>query len=96
LFGTTAQISVVPLVDTVHYDPQTSFIPVSIYGGNADILAVAGSLPVSSVAQFIAYAKAHSDDLTYGSGGVGSIAPNRRGSTSDTSPTRAERRPWLI
>ena len=36
-------------------------------------LAVAASLPVNSVAELIAYAKAHPDELSYGSSGVGSV-----------------------
>ena len=74
LFGTSAQISVVPLVQKVRYDPINDFSPISIYGRGPDILAVNAALPVSTLADFVAYAKAHPDELCYGSGGVGSIA----------------------
>ena len=74
LFGTSAQISVVPLVQKVRYDPIGDFSPISIYGRGPDILAVNAALPVSTLADFVAYAKAHPDELCYGSGGVGSIA----------------------
>lgn len=74
LFATTAQISVVPLVQRVRYDPLTAFSPVSIYGTNPDILAVNARLPVHSVAELIAYAKAHPNEINYGSGGVGTIS----------------------
>jgi tripartite-type tricarboxylate transporter receptor subunit TctC len=74
LFGTTAQISVVPFVQHVRYDSMTAFAPISIYGTNPDILAVSARLPVQNVAELISYAKAHPDEINYGSGGVGSIA----------------------
>jgi tripartite-type tricarboxylate transporter receptor subunit TctC len=74
LFGTTAQISVVPFVQHVRYDSATAFAPISIYGTNPDILAVSAQLPVNSVAELIAYAKSHPNEINYGSGGVGSIA----------------------
>ncbi len=74
LFGTTAQIAVAPLVQTVRYDPRKDFTPVSIYGTGPDILAVSEKTPVSNLAELIAYAKAHPGEVNYGSGGVGSIA----------------------
>jgi tripartite-type tricarboxylate transporter receptor subunit TctC len=74
LFGTTAQISVVPFVQHVRYDSATAFAPISIYGTNPDILAVSARLPVQNVAELISYAKAHPNEINYGSGGVGSIA----------------------
>jgi tripartite-type tricarboxylate transporter receptor subunit TctC len=74
LFGTTAQISVVPFVQHVRYDSATAFAPISIYGTNPDILAVNARLPVQNVAELISYAKAHPNEINYGSGGVGSIA----------------------
>ena len=74
LFGTTAQVSVVPYVQHVHYDAKTAFAPVSIYGTNPNILAINAALPVKNVAELIAYAKAHPNEVNYGSGGIGSIA----------------------
>lgn len=73
-FGTTGQLSVVPLVQRVRYDPGSAFAPVSIYGSNPDILAVNAQLPVDSVSDLISYAKSHPNEINYGSGGVGTIS----------------------
>ena len=48
LFGTSAQISILPLVRKVSYDPARDFAPVSVVGNNPFVLAVPASLPVTS------------------------------------------------
>lgn len=54
------------------FDPLTDFEPISLYGGVANILAVNASLPIHSVKDLIAYAKAHPGQLSQGSSGNGS------------------------
>jgi tripartite-type tricarboxylate transporter receptor subunit TctC len=66
-----AQFSVVPLLQKLNYDPLKDLAPISIIAVNGMALAVNVDLPVHSVAQFIAYAKAHPGQLNYGTGGVG-------------------------
>jgi tripartite-type tricarboxylate transporter receptor subunit TctC len=73
LFGTAAQTSVTPLVQTVRYDPQKDLAPISIYGAGPNILAVNRSLKVTNVADLIAKAKANPGAVKYGSGGNGTI-----------------------
>jgi tripartite-type tricarboxylate transporter receptor subunit TctC len=73
LCATTAQFSIVPLVQTVRYDPATSFEPVSLFGSNANIIAISDKVPATSLKEFIAYAKANPGKLNYGSGGVGTV-----------------------
>jgi tripartite-type tricarboxylate transporter receptor subunit TctC len=55
------------------YDPIKDFTPIIAAVEPVTCLAVAASLPVNSVAELIAYAKAHPDELSYGSSGVGSV-----------------------
>ena len=54
------------------YDALRDFAPVSRVGSSAYILAVHPSLPVRSVKELVALAKAHPGQLKYASGGVGS------------------------
>jgi tripartite-type tricarboxylate transporter receptor subunit TctC len=54
------------------YDPSADFTPISLIHKNVLSLAVATSLPVSSFAEFLTYAKAHPGKISYGTPGVGS------------------------
>ena len=72
-FATTAQTSVTPFVQAVRYDPQKDFAPISIYGTGPNILAVSSKLKVTTVEDFIKYAKANPGAVKYGSGGNGTI-----------------------
>jgi len=56
------------------YDPLKDFAPISRWITTAYILIVNPSLPVSSVAELIRYAKANPGKLNYGSTGIGSPA----------------------
>jgi tripartite-type tricarboxylate transporter receptor subunit TctC len=57
------------------YDPRKDFAPIGLIGGLPSVLVVHPSLPVHSVAELIAYAKAHPDkiDYAYVPGTVGHI-----------------------
>ncbi len=60
---------------TVHkslpYNPQTDFVPLAMLASAPFLLLVNPDLPVHSVKELIAYAKANPGKLSYGSGGVG-------------------------
>jgi tripartite-type tricarboxylate transporter receptor subunit TctC len=53
------------------YDPFNDLLPVAPIGTVPLFLVVNGSLPVSTLAEFIAYAKAQPDKVSYASAGVG-------------------------
>jgi tripartite-type tricarboxylate transporter receptor subunit TctC len=53
------------------YDHLRDFAPVSLIGKNTSLLVVHPSMPVNSVSEFIAYAKANPGKVTYASNGVG-------------------------
>ncbi len=55
------------------FDPVKSFAPVSQIGLGPSVLAVTPSLPVSSVKQLIALAKARPGQLHYASSGIGGV-----------------------
>ena len=61
----------VSLLKNVPYDPETSFAPIAQVGAGALALAVHPSVPVTSTAEFIAYAKARPGQVNYSSPGKG-------------------------
>ncbi|AOB31264.1 hypothetical protein AKI39_12010 [Bordetella sp. H567] len=54
------------------YDPIKDYAPVSLIATLPDLLVVDPSLPVRTVQELIAYARAHANTLTFGSAGSGS------------------------
>jgi tripartite-type tricarboxylate transporter receptor subunit TctC len=55
------------------YDPVKSFAPISQIGLGPSVIAVTPSLPVHSIKQLIALAKARPGQLTYASSGIGGV-----------------------
>jgi tripartite-type tricarboxylate transporter receptor subunit TctC len=62
-----------PAVRKLPYDAVTDFTPIAMVGGTPNILVVTPSLPVKTLPEFIAYAKANKDKLSYGSSGPGTL-----------------------
>ena len=64
--------SVLPSLKTnLSYDIQKDFVPVGMAARFPIVLVVNPSLPVNSVAELIAYARAHPNKLSYSSSGTG-------------------------
>jgi tripartite-type tricarboxylate transporter receptor subunit TctC len=55
----------------VPYDPVKDFVPVTLAANAPSVLVVHPSLPVRSVGELIAYAKAKPGEINYGSGSTG-------------------------
>jgi tripartite-type tricarboxylate transporter receptor subunit TctC len=53
------------------YDPKKDLVPVAGVANALNVLVVHPSLPVRSVKEFVAFAKAHPNQLNYGSSGAG-------------------------
>lgn len=66
-------VTAVHLIKNLPYDPIKDFTPIIAAVEPVTCLAVNASLPVNSVPELIAYAKAHPDELSFGSSGVGSV-----------------------
>ena len=78
LFGTSAGLTINPaLVGKLPYDPVNDFAPVSLLVINPQILVANSGVPVNSLKELIAYAKARPGQLNYASVGQGS--PNHLG-----------------
>jgi tripartite-type tricarboxylate transporter receptor subunit TctC len=75
LLFTTASthVTAVHLMKSLPYDPVKDFTPIVAVVEPATCLIVNGALPVNSVAELVAYAKARPGMLGYGSSGVGSV-----------------------
>ena len=75
VFAITAQLAVNPsLYPKLPYDPVRDYTPVSLLGIAPYVLTVHPALPVKSVKELVALARAKPDDLRFGSGGNGSGA----------------------
>jgi len=62
------------LYKTMPFDPEKDLVPVSIAATGPMVLQVTNSLPVNSVPELVAYAKANPGKLNFGSGGNGTLA----------------------
>jgi len=62
-----------PAVRKLPYDAVKDFTAIAMVGGTPNVLVVPPSLPVKSLAEFIAYAKANPGKLSYGSSGPGTL-----------------------
>jgi tripartite-type tricarboxylate transporter receptor subunit TctC len=60
-------------LNKANYDMFRDFAPVSQVAASPYVLAVSAQLPVSSVSEFIAYAKANPDKLGYATSGVATL-----------------------
>jgi tripartite-type tricarboxylate transporter receptor subunit TctC len=71
LNGTSSLAINVSLYSKLGYDPVKDLAPVVQLTESPNVIAVHPSVPVNSVAELIAYAKAHPGKLNYGSSGNG-------------------------
>jgi tripartite-type tricarboxylate transporter receptor subunit TctC len=67
LLGFVGSLAMTPHVEKVGYDPLRDFIGVSLLASSYHLLAVHPSLPVRSVKQFVAFARARPGELNYAS-----------------------------
>ena len=72
VWGTSSGLAILPALGRkLPYDPQRDFAPVSLGAKLAYLLVVHPSLPVKTVKELIAFAKARPGKLNYASAGVG-------------------------
>jgi len=65
-------LTMIPNVRPVPYDPVKDYAPVGVVAGITWVLVANNDLPVKSVGELVAHAKARPGKLDYSSGGVGS------------------------
>ena len=62
-----------PAVRKLPYDAVKEFTPVAMVGGTPNVLVVPPGVPVKTLSEFVAYAKANRGKLSYGSAGAGTL-----------------------
>ena len=55
------------------YDAIKDFTPIAMLGGTPNVLVVARAVPVNTLKEFVAYAKANPGKVDYGTSGVGTL-----------------------
>ena len=55
------------------YDAVKDFTPIAMLGGTPNVLVVARAVPVNTLREFVAYAKANPGKVDYGTSGVGTL-----------------------
>ena len=73
LVGSIGPFTIIPAAKHVSYDVEKDFIPLGTVWRSAQLLAARKTLGVATVAEFVAYAKAHPGKVTIGSAGVGAV-----------------------
>jgi tripartite-type tricarboxylate transporter receptor subunit TctC len=73
LFGAGSQLTLAPLVQKINYNPDKDLIPVTEFGTGPQIMGVKADLPVNTLPEFIAYAKANPGKLSYAGVGVQTV-----------------------
>jgi tripartite-type tricarboxylate transporter receptor subunit TctC len=67
LYGSSATLGIAPaLYRNVDYDPVKSFAPIALVSRVPFVLGIAATLPPTTLAEFIAYAKANPGKLNFG------------------------------
>jgi putative tricarboxylic transport membrane protein len=73
--GQTAEMSILPNISGgLHYDPIKDFLPISQVTSYPYVIAVNPAVRAKTLQELIAYAKAHPNELNFGTPGVGSSA----------------------
>lgn len=66
-------VSVAPIAQKTEYDPLKNLAPISLVSTIPQTVIVKNDLPIKSIADLIAYAKANPGKLKYGSSGAGGL-----------------------
>jgi tripartite-type tricarboxylate transporter receptor subunit TctC len=65
LFASSTSLALAPALKGGDYDPVKSFAPIAMVSSAPFILAVGPSVPANTIAEFIAYARAHPGKLNF-------------------------------
>jgi tripartite-type tricarboxylate transporter receptor subunit TctC len=74
LIAGLVEIAIAPAVTKTSYDPIKDFAPISNIGTNPLVLVVHPSIPATTVAEFVDYARRQPDKLAYVAIGPGSLS----------------------
>ncbi len=72
LYSSASGLVLAPMLQkNAGYDPLTSYDPIALVAQSSNILVVHPSVPVNSVRELVAYAKANPGKVNFSSGGIG-------------------------
>ncbi len=72
LYSSASGLVLAPMLQkNAGYDPLTSYDPIALVAQSSNILVVHPSLPVKTVGELVAYAKANPGKVNFSSGGIG-------------------------
>ena len=74
LFCASANINLTPQVQKLSFDPLKQLLPITNMGTGTQMIAIKRSLPVATLAEFIAYAKANPGKLNFTVAGTHNIS----------------------
>lgn len=74
LFAASGNITAQPLLQKPRVDILTQVTPVGMIATAPHVLVVTAKMPFKTIAELVAYAKAHPGQLNFGSAGVGGLA----------------------
>ena len=72
-FATLSQIAILPFTNTITFDPQKDFKPISIIATSPFVITSGSMVPAKTLAQFIAHVKANPGKIPFGSAGTGNL-----------------------
>ena len=73
MIGYVATHATTPAVKKVPYDAVKDFTPIAMVGGTPNLLIVRPSLPVTTLAEFVDYARKNPQNVNYGTSGKGTL-----------------------
>ena len=74
LLGSTSTMVLNAMTPNPPYDPIKDFIPIGIFCASSTSIAVHPSVPAKNVNELVAYVKANTGKLSYGSAGTGTMS----------------------
>jgi tripartite-type tricarboxylate transporter receptor subunit TctC len=73
LWGVQPALTIAPAMNKVNFDSQKDFAPISVVGTNPFVLVVNKNIPVTTLAEFVAWVKSQPTRLSYAEGSAGSM-----------------------
>jgi tripartite-type tricarboxylate transporter receptor subunit TctC len=74
LFSASANINLTPQLQKLNFDPKKQLVPITNMGTGTQIIAIRRELPVTTLPEFIAYAKANPGKLNFTVAGTQNIS----------------------
>jgi len=78
LFSPSSMLLLTPMVQKVNFDADKQLVPITNVGTGTQVIAIRRSLPVTTLPEFIAYAKANPGKLNFviaGANNISQLAP---------------------